>query len=88
MAETPTLVPRGMRAVSIAVNDGAGISPGARVDVIGNQNVRVLENVEVVGVGNQLSPQSRVFTLLTSPEDADKLVAACQKGKLHLVSHK
>jgi hypothetical protein len=87
MAETPTLIPLGMRAVPIAVNDGAGISPGAHVDVIGNQNVRVLENVEVIGVGNQLNtPSRRVVTLLVSPEGVNKLVAASQKGKLHLVT--
>ena len=84
-----------MRAVSILVNDAAGILPGTRVDVLVTRNspvsskpqtVRVLKNVEVLYCGQQLEEQKRrVVTLVTSPEDAEKLTLASQEGHLRLV---
>lgn len=63
----PSLIPQGMRAVSVRVNDVVSVAgfvqPGSRVDVLatgnqGNSNDRqtttVLENVAVIAVGKNL----------------------------------
>jgi len=63
----PSLIPRGMRAVSVRVNDVVSVAgfvqPGSRVDVLatgtpggGNdrQTITVLENVAVIAVGKSL----------------------------------
>ncbi len=67
----PTLIPRGMRAVSVRVNDIVAVAgfviPGTHVDVLltGNpsgsgdqQTTTVLENVAVVAVGQKLERNS------------------------------
>ncbi|MGA2965442.1 MAG: Flp pilus assembly protein CpaB [Terriglobales bacterium] len=66
-AGLPSLIPAGMRAVSVRVNDVVSVAgfvqPGTRVDVLatGNsangterQTVTVLENVRVIAVGGSL----------------------------------
>src|ERR1035437_8293217 len=67
----PSLIPRGMRAVSVRVNDVVSVAgfvqPGTRVDVLatgtqgsGNdrQTTTVLENVAVIAVGKTLDRSS------------------------------
>ncbi len=67
----PTLIPRGMRAVSVRVNDIVAVAgfviPGTHVDVLltGNpsgagdqQTTTVLENVAVIAVGQKLERNS------------------------------
>lgn len=103
-AGLPALIPPGMRAVSVRVNEVVSVAgfvtPGARVDVLltGNptgssesQTNTVLENVEVVAVGQKLErnssgdPQSAaVITLLVSPDDAQKLTLASTQGRIQL----
>ena len=76
-AGLPSLIPQGMRAVSVRVNDVVSVAgfvqPGSRVDVLatgnqGSSNERqtttVLENVRVVAVGKNLerSPNGDVQT--------------------------
>jgi pilus assembly protein CpaB len=100
-----TLIPPGMRAVSVRVNEVIGVSgfvlPGTRVDVLltGNpsgtteeQTTIVLENVALIATGQKLErssssePQNtRVITLLVSPEDAKKLTLASSKGRIQLI---
>lgn len=93
--QTAQMIPRGMRAVSVRVNQMAGVVvPGTRVDVLVTSNpaastqlqtVTVLENVEVIA-SRQVKPQSlSVVTLLTSPADAEKLTLASQDGHIQLV---
>ncbi|MGA7295452.1 MAG: Flp pilus assembly protein CpaB [Terriglobales bacterium] len=70
-AGLPSLIPQGMRAVSVRVNDVVSVAgfvqPGTRVDVLatgseGNGNDRqtttVLENVAVIAVGKNLDRNS------------------------------
>ena len=103
-AGLPALIPPGMRAVSVRVNEVVSVAgfvtPGARVDVLltGNptgsaesQTNTVLENVEVIAVGQKLErntsgdPQSAaVITLLVSPDDAQKLTLASTQGRIQL----
>jgi pilus assembly protein CpaB len=100
----PSLIPPGMRAVSVRVNEVVSVAgfvtPGARVDVLltGNpttsnepQTSTVLENVEVVAVGQKLernttgdAQNAAVITLLVSPDDAQKLTLASTQGKIQL----
>jgi pilus assembly protein CpaB len=103
-AGLPALIPPGMRAVSVRVNEVVSVAgfvtPGARVDVLltgeptgGNepQTTTVLENVEVVAVGQKLernttgdAQSAPVITLLVSPDDAQKLTLASSQGKIQL----
>jgi pilus assembly protein CpaB len=103
-AGLPSLIPPGMRAVSVRVNEVVSVAgfvtPGARVDVLltGNptntnepQTNTVLENVEVVAVGQKLerntsgdAQSAPVITLLVSPDDAQKLTLASTQGKIQL----
>lgn len=65
-AGLPSLIPQGMRAVSVRVNDVVSVAgfvqPGTRVDVLstgegagnGRQTTTVLENVAVIAVGKSL----------------------------------
>jgi len=93
----PSMIPPGMRAVSVRVNDVVSVAgfvqPGARVDVMDTSNggtVTVLQNVAVIAVGTSLlerlagEQSSPVITLLVSPDDAQKLALASQEGKIQL----
>jgi Flp pilus assembly protein CpaB len=72
----------------VRVNGAAGIVPGTRVDVLVTDNptgseshaATVLRGVEVAA-----SQQEGIFTLLTSPKDAEEIVLACEKGRIQLV---
>jgi pilus assembly protein CpaB len=93
----PSLIPTGMRAVSVRVNDVVSVAgfvqPGSRVDVMttgSGQTTTVLENVAVIAVGKNLdrgatdAPFSPVITLLVSPDDAQKLALVSQEGRIQL----
>src|SRR5216684_502342 len=100
----PSLIPPGMRAVSVRVNEvvcvAGFVGPGTRVDILltgtpngstENQTTTVLQNVAVIAAGHTLErnaagdPQNTpVITLLTSPEDAERLTLASSEGKIQL----
>jgi pilus assembly protein CpaB len=104
-AGLPSLIPPGMRAVSVRVNEVVSVAgfvgPGTRVDVLltgtpggGNdsQTTTVLQNVAVIAAGHTLERNANgeaqntpVITLLTSPEDAERLTLASTEGKIQLV---
>ena len=95
-AGLPSLIPQGMRAVSVRVNDVVSVAgfvqPGTRVDVLatgaqGSSNERqtttVLENVAVIAVGKSLdrsSPDAQTAPVITL------LVSPDDAQKLALVS--
>src|SRR5580700_1089260 len=103
-AGLPALIPPGMRAVSVRVNEVVSVAgfvgPGTRVDVLltgtpngsnESQTTTVLQNVAVIASGQRLErnaagePQNPpVITLLTSPEDAERLSLAQSEGKIQL----
>jgi len=79
-AGLPSMIPQGMRAVSVRVNDVVAVAgfvqPGTRVDVLatgnaGNerQTTTVLENVSVIAVGRNLDrnapPDAQVAPVIT-----------------------
>ena len=100
----PSLIPTGMRAVSVRVNEvvsNAGfVGPGTRVDILltgtpnGSsepQTTTVLQNVAVIASGHNLernaageAQNTPVITLLTSPEDAERLTLASSEGRIQL----
>src|SRR5271170_1350660 len=101
----PSLIPPGMRAVSVRVNEVVSVAgfvaPGTRVDVLltgtpngssESQTTTVLQNVAVIASGHTLERNANgeaqstpVITLLTSPEDAERLTLASSEGKIQLV---
>lgn len=101
----PSLIPPGMRAVSVRVNEVVSVAgfvgPGTRVDILltgtpngGSepQTTTVLQNVAVIAAGHTLernasgdAQNTPVITLLTSPEDAERLTLASSEGKIQLV---
>ncbi|MGB7133062.1 MAG: Flp pilus assembly protein CpaB [Candidatus Sulfotelmatobacter sp.] len=104
-AGLPALIPPGMRAVSVRVNEVVSVAnfvgPGTRVDVLltgtpegssESQTTTVLQNVAVIAAGHNLERNAAgeaqsvpVITLLTSPEDAERLTLANSEGKIQLV---
>jgi len=104
-AGLPALIPPGMRAVSVRVNEVVSVAgfvgPGTRVDVLltgtpgggsETQTTTVLQNVAVIASGHTLERNANgeaqntpVITLLTSPEDAERLTLASSEGKIQLV---
>jgi len=96
----PSMIPQGMRAVSVRVNDVVSVAgfvqPGTHVDVLatgGNdrQTTTVLENVLVLAVGKSLDRNASadaqtapVITLAVSPDDAQKLALVSQEGRIQL----
>ena len=104
-AGLPALIPPGMRAVSVRVNEVVSVAgfvgPGTRVDVLltgtpngssESQTTTVLQNVAVIASGQRLERNAAgeaqttpVITLLTSPEDAERLTLASAEGKIQLV---
>ena len=94
-AGLPSLIPQGMRAVSVRVNDVVSVAgfvqPGTRVDVLatgtqGNdrQTTTVLENVAVIAVGKSLDRNAAADTP-TAPV-ITLLVSPDDAQKLALVS--
>ena len=100
----PSLIPPGMRAVSVRVNEVVSVAgfvgPGTRVDILltgtpnGSsepQTTTVLQNVPVIASGHTLernaageAQNTPVITLLTSPEDAERLTLASSEGRIQL----
>ena len=93
----PSLIPPGMRAVSVRVNDVVSVAgfvqPGTRVDVLatgneagsgGRQTTTVLENVAVIAVGKSLD-RSNSTDAQTAPV-ITLLVSPDDAQKLALVS--
>jgi pilus assembly protein CpaB len=100
------VVPPGHRAVTVAVNEVAGVAgfvtPGNKVDVVlttplpGNPNETiskiVLQNVPILATG-QIAQETKdgkpvvvpTVTLDLTPEDAENLVLAANKGPLQLL---
>ena len=95
-AGLPSMIPQGMRAVSVRVNDVVSVAgfvqPGTHVDVLatGNQGgserqtVTVLENVKVIAVGGSLL--ERIAGGETSAAVITLLVSPDDAQKLALVS--
>ncbi len=94
-AGLPSLIPPGMRAVSVRVNDVVSVAgfvqPGTRVDVLATgssgserQTTTVLENVAVIAVGKSLD-RSATGENLTAPV-ITLLVSPDDAQKLALVS--
>jgi pilus assembly protein CpaB len=104
-AGLPALIPPGMRAVSVRVNEVVSVAgfvgPGTRVDVLltgtpggtsDPETTTVLQNVAVIASGHTLERNANgeaqntpVITLLTSPEDAERLTLASSEGKIQLI---
>src|ERR1700692_3278027 len=100
----PSLIPPGMRAVSVRVNEVVSVAgfvgPGTRVDILltgtpngssESQTTTVLQNVAVIASGQRLernasgdAQNTPVITLLTTPEDAERLTLASSEGKIQL----
>lgn len=94
-AGLPSMIPPGMRAVSVRVNDVVSVAgfvqPGTRVDVLatgsqGNdrQTTTVLENVAVIAVGKSLDRSASEST--TTAPVITLLVSPDDAQKLALVS--
>lgn len=98
------IVPQGHRAVTVAVNEVAGVagflSPQNKVDVVttvaptGSSDAIskiVLQNVPILAIG-QLTEQKEgkpvvvtTVTLDLTPEDAEKLIIAANRGSLEML---
>ena len=95
-AGLPSMIPQGMRAVSIRVNDVVSVAgfvqPGTRVDILvtgvhgagENQTTTVLENVAVIAVGRSLL--DRVTGDATNAGVVTLLVSPDDAQKLTLAS--
>ena len=100
-----TKIPEGMRATSVKSDEIVGVAgflfPGSHVDVLVTFRSEraptpatqiVLQDVEVLTVGQKLQPDPRgkpeavsVVTLLLTPQDAQKLVLAGSQGGIQFV---
>jgi pilus assembly protein CpaB len=96
----PSLIPPGMRAVGVPVNDVTSVAgfvnPGTRVDVLMTPNgehrtITVLQNVAVLATGSTLEHNNgsartfNVATLLVGLDDAERLILATKAGHVQLV---
>lgn len=101
----PEKIPDGMRAMAVRTDEvtdmGGLLFPGTHVDVMatlhpfgsnGARTVTVVQNVEVLATGKQMTPDPAgkpisvsVVTILISPTDAQKVALAQQQGSLHIV---
>ena len=99
------VIPEGMRAVSLRVNEVVGVSgfvlPGMRVDILvtgsppddrDRMTATILQNVLVLSAGQQMEADAqgramnvRTVTLLVTPEQAEKVTLAANRGQVHLV---
>ena len=91
------LVPKGMRAVSVRIQESSGLipflKPGHRVDIqivsAANSLRTILENVEVLSISapsaNMPGTLVNVLTLLVTPAEADRAALADATAKLRLV---
>ena len=96
----PSMIPQGMRAVSVRVNDVVSVAgfvqPGTHVDVL-DTSVQRPSNYHgpgkrlVLAVGKSLDRNASadaqtapVITLAVSPDDAQKLALVSQEGRIQL----
>ena len=82
-------IPPGMRAVSVQVNDVSGIVAGEHVDLLVTTPTETAVVLWDVGVAasKQMEPNVGVVTFITSPQDAEKVMLASQKGQFQLIPH-
>jgi len=98
-------IPVGMRAITVRVNDVAGVAgfvlPGMHVDVLvtgkppeGDEQMTntVLQNMLVLSAGKELQPDANgnamptpTVTLMGTPEEAETLTLANNRGQIQLV---
>jgi Flp pilus assembly protein CpaB len=82
-------IPPGKRAVSLRAKVDVAVQPGSQVDVLVGghgavaQSTILLQDIELAS----FEPQPGIVTLLTSPEDAKKLVTAADRGGIDVVLH-
>jgi Flp pilus assembly protein CpaB len=78
------LIPPGLRAVNILVDEDISLAPGDRVNVLmidkTQTNVTALENVAVMAADQKLG----IVTLVVSPEDAQRIADAGEQGQSSL----
>jgi pilus assembly protein CpaB len=93
------MIPPGMRAVSVRVNDVAGVAglvlPGMRVDVlvtVQGMTTTVLQNITVLSAGQTIQADAKsqpvsvpVVTLLATPAESEALTLANSEGRIQLV---
>lgn len=100
-SELPYRIPEGMRAVTIAVDAVSGVAghvkPGHRVDVLVNatlnevnQTFTLLQNIEVLAVGTQLTKKEGAqetanITLAVDPDQAQRIMLAESEGEMKVV---
>ncbi len=98
-------IPDGMRAIAMRSDEVMGVAgfllPGSHLDVLVTyhtekspdpRTVTVLQNAEVIAVGQQIQPDPQgkpatvsVVTLLLAPGDAERAVLASAQGTIHFV---
>lgn len=98
-------IPVGMRAITVRVNDVAGVAgfvlPGMHVDVLvtgkppegeNEMTNTVLQNMLVLSAGKELQPDANgnamptpTVTLMGTPEEAETLTLANNRGQIQLV---
>ncbi len=91
------LITEGMRAMSVRVNDVAGVAgfilPGNKVDIIhakgqGNNTYTLLKNIKVLAIDQRASTEQdkpsvvRALTLEVTPKQSEILVQAMKSGSL------
>ena len=101
------VIPEGMRAVSLRVNEVVGVAgfvlPGMRVDILmtgsppddrDRMTATILQNILVLSAGQKLEADAegramsvRTVTLLVSPEQAEKLTLAANRGQVYPIFH-
>lgn len=99
------VIPEGMRALSLKVNEVVGVSgfvlPGMRVDVLVTGSppddrdritATILQNILVLSAGQEMEADAQgramnvgTVTLLVTPEQAEKLTLATNRGQVQLV---
>ncbi|WP_024297903.1 Flp pilus assembly protein CpaB [Methylomicrobium lacus] len=90
------LIPEGMRAISVRVDDVAGVAgfilPGNKADIIvnrGEETFTLLKNIKILAIDQQASTEGdknaivvRALTLEVTPKQAEILVNAMRSGTL------
>jgi pilus assembly protein CpaB len=89
------LIPEGMRAISVRVNDVVGVAgfilPGNKADIIvtrGGNTYTLLKNIKILAIDQTASTEQdkpavvQALTLEVTPKQAETLVSAMQNGTL------
>ena len=80
-------IPRGMRAVLLRAKLATSTQAGSHVDVMVTGASQVESTILLQDVELAASDHG-IVTLLTTPNDAEKLTVACEKGRIELVPHR